>query len=58
MERIIEKRAAFAIQRWWSNIRLKKRIDALQNIKRHIDKIKSHEIYIEQSIYLNIEKII
>lgn len=33
-------------------------MDALQNIKRHIDKIKSHEIYIEQSIYLNIEKIV
>eukprot|EP00347_Sterkiella_histriomuscorum_P006457 403352701 len=55
---IIEKRAAYCIQRWWSNIKLKKRMVALTNIKRHIDKIKSPEIYIEQSLYSNIDQIV
>lgn len=30
---------------------------ALQKIKRHIDKIKSNEVYIEQSLYMNLSQI-
>ncbi|CDW82611.1 leucine-rich repeat and iq domain-containing protein 3 [Stylonychia lemnae] len=55
---IIDKRAAFCIQRWWSNTKLRKRMVALTNLKRHIDKIQSLEIFIEQSLYVNIEQIV
>ena len=42
----------------WSNLKLRKRMEALTKIKRHIDKIKSKEIYIEESLYTNIESIV
>lgn len=31
---------------------------ALTLIKRHLDRIKSHEIFIEQSLYVNIQAIV
>ena len=58
MRDIIERRAAYCVQRWWSNIKLKKRMEALTKIKRHIDRIKSHEIYLEQYLYTHIQPIV
>ena len=54
---IIEKRAANCIQAIWSDWKIKKRMIALQNIKTHIDRIDSNAIYIEQSIYQNLNEI-
>ena len=38
-------------------MKLRKRMIALQNIKRHIDKIKSPEIFIEQTLYNNLNEL-
>ncbi len=37
---------------------LKKRVQALTYIKRHINQIKSPEIYLEQTIYNNIKDVV
>ena len=44
---IIEKRAANCIQSIWSDWKIKKRMIALGNIKRHVDRIQSNTLYIE-----------
>lgn len=54
---IIEKRAANCIQAHWSNWKMKKRMHALSNIKQHIDQIQDNRIYVEQSIYQNLNEI-
>ena len=54
---IIEKRAACCIQSIWSDWKIKKRMIALQNVKTHIDRIDSTNLYIEQSIYQNLNEI-
>lgn len=35
-------------------MKLRKRMIALQNIKRHIEKIKSNEVYVEKTLYENL----
>jgi len=42
--KIVQKRAAYCIQSWWSSLKLRKRMIALTNIKKHIEKINSNEI--------------
>jgi hypothetical protein len=39
IEELLEKRAAYCLQRWWSNIRLRKRMHGMERIKNHIDRI-------------------
>ena len=58
VSRIIQKRAAFCIQSWWSSLKLRKRAVALANIKKHLAKIQSNELYLEQTIYQNINAVI
>lgn len=54
---IIEKRAANCIQSVWSDWKIKKRLRALERIKNHIDRIEAPVLYIEQSIYQNLNEI-
>ena len=54
---IIEKRAANCIQSVWSDWKIKKRMGALQRIKNHIDRIDSNVLYLEQSVYMNLNEI-
>jgi len=58
VELIIRKRAALCIQEWWRNLCLRKRVTALMNIKRHISQINSSDIYIEETIYENINDVV
>lgn len=58
VNKIIRRRAAYCIQSWYSSLKLKKRLQALANIKRHVMKITSHEVYLEQSIYENINSVV
>lgn len=58
MNKIITERAAFCIQSWWSCLKLKKRAVALTNIRNHVAKIQSNELYLEQTIYQNINHVI
>jgi len=54
---IIEKRAAHCIQSVWSDWKIKKRMTALVAIKRHVEAIDSPRVYIEQSLYQNLNEI-
>lgn len=54
---IINSRAAICIQQQWSSWKLKKRMKALSNIKAHIDSIQSNCLYLEQTIYKNLNEI-
>lgn len=47
VNKIITERAAFCIQSWWSCLKLKKRAVALTNIRNHVAKIQSNELYLE-----------
>lgn len=58
VELVIQRRAAFCIQEWWSNLKLKKRMQALANINKHVKRINAPDIYIEQTIYQNINKVV
>jgi hypothetical protein len=49
--KIIQRRAALCVQSWWSNMKLKKRMNALSNIRKHAMQITSNEIFIEQTMY-------
>lgn len=55
---IIQRRAAYCIQEWWSNLKLKKRLSALANISRHAKQISSKTLYLEQTIYNNINTVV
>jgi hypothetical protein len=55
---IIQKRAAYSIQTWWSNIKLQKRIKAFTSIRAHAMQIDSPELYIEQTLYQQIEHVV
>ena len=54
---IIEKRAANCIQSIWSDWKIKKRMIALAKVKQHIDRVESPTLYLEQSIYQNLNEI-
>lgn len=54
---IINSRAAICIQQQWSSWKLKKRMKALSNIKAHVDNIQSNCLYLEQTIYKNLNEI-
>ena len=47
VNKIISKRAAFCIQSWWSGLKLRKRAVALANIRQHVAKIQSNDLYLE-----------
>ena len=55
---IIQRRAAYRIQEWWRNLRFKKRVVALTKIRQHAMAITSPTIYIEQTLYNNINEVI
>ena len=55
---IIQRRASYCIQEWWSNMKFKKRMKALANIAKHAKRINSSTLYLEQSIYNNIEEVV
>ena len=55
---IIRRRAAYCIQEWWSNLKFKKRLQALLKIAKHVNLINSNEIYLEQTIYCNINAVV
>jgi hypothetical protein len=44
-------RAAYCIQSWWSNMKLRKRLKAMSNIRQHALEINTPDIYIEQTLY-------
>lgn len=54
---IINTRAAHCIQSFWSDWKIKKRINALVNIQKHVSLIDSTKLYLEQSIYQNLDDI-
>ena len=58
IQQIIFRRSAYCIQGWWRNLKLKKRLESLARIKQHISKINSPTIYLEQTVYQNINSII
>jgi hypothetical protein len=58
IELIIQQRAARCVNDWWQKNKIVKKSRALTNIKNHVNKIKSCDIYIEQTIYQNINKIV
>ena len=54
----MRRRAAYCIQEWWSNLKFKKRLQALSKIAKHVALINSNEIYLEQTIYCNINAVV
>ena len=55
---IIKKRTALCLQTWWSGLKVRKRLIALQNIRSHLLKINSNTLYLEQTIYQNINYVV
>ncbi|CDW83920.1 leucine-rich repeat and iq domain-containing protein 3 [Stylonychia lemnae] len=55
---VIEQRAVFCISQWWKYFKLKRRLEALTSIHQFIKTINHPCIYMEESIYLSIEKIL
>ena len=55
---IIQRRAAYRIQEWWRNLKFKKRVMAMCKIRRHAMAINTPTIYIEQTLYNNINDVI
>lgn len=58
VNQIIYRRAAYCIQAWWSGLKLRKRAIALANIRNHIAKITTPDLYLEQTVYQNINAVI
>ena len=54
---LIKSRAAHCIQAVWSDWKITKRMIALQNIHRHVAQVNSNKLYLEQSIYTNLDDI-
>lgn len=54
---IIEWRAVLCIQAYWHNYKLKARIKANSNVRNHVKCINSSTIYLEETIYLNLDYI-
>lgn len=55
---IIKRRAAYRIKDWWRNLKFKKRVMGLAKIRQHAMMINSPTIYIEQTLYNNINDVI
>ena len=55
---IINKRTSLCLQSWWNGMKIRKRLVALKNIKSHLDKINSKTLYLEQTIYQNINYVV
>jgi len=47
VNQIISKRAAYCVQAWWSSLKIKKRLTSLANIRAHVAKINSPDLYLE-----------
>jgi hypothetical protein len=56
-DRIVERRAIIFIQKWWQWKKLKNRINALTKIGLYLNKINSNVLYIEENLYVSLEKI-
>ena len=46
------------MQAWWRSLRLTRRIKFLSQLKHYLHKIDSNVIYIEETMYLELPKII
>ena len=57
-DRIVERRAVIYIQRWWQWYKIRERINALTNIKQYVSKIDSENLYLEENLYKNLNKIV
>jgi hypothetical protein len=55
---VIQHRAALCISQWWKYLKLSRRLEALSSIKKYISKITQPTLYIEESIYMNINFIL
>lgn len=58
VEMIVQRRVAYCIQEWWSNVKFKKRMAALHKIAAHARRINSSVLYLEQTIYNNIVNVV
>ena len=57
-EQIVERRAIIFIQKWWQWFKIKRRLEALSKIKNYLLSINSSTLYMEENLYINLEKII
>jgi hypothetical protein len=58
VELVVQKRSVLCIIEWWKYNKMIKTINAKGYIGKHVREIKSNEIYLEQTIYQNINKIV
>ncbi len=57
IDRILVQRATVCVQQWWKNRKLRARLFALAEISSYLKRIESKTVYIEESVYLNLERI-
>lgn len=55
---LIKNRAALCMQAWWRSIKLTRRIKFLSTLKGYLHKIDSNVIYMEETMYLELPRII
>lgn len=56
-DRIVERRAIIFIQKWWQWRKIKSRISAISKIRLYLNKINSKVLYIEENLYVCLERI-
>jgi hypothetical protein len=55
---LIKNRAALCMQAWWRSLKLTRRIKYLASLKSYLHKIDSNVIYLEETMYLELPRII
>jgi len=55
---LIKNRAALCMQSWWRSLKLTRRIKYLASLKNYLSKIDSNVIYLEETMYLELPRII
>ena len=55
---LIKNRAALCMQAWWRSLKLTRRIKFLSTLKGYLHKIDSNVIYMEETMYLELPRII
>lgn len=54
----MQRRAVIFIQKWWQWYKIRGRIAALAKIRAYLNKIDSNTVYIEENLYVNLEKVV
>ena len=55
---LIKNRAVLCMQAWWRSLKLARRIKYLATLKSYLHKIDSNVIYLEETMYLELPRII